>query len=795
MPKQVRVFYAYPNHPPDVGETITSTIAKLKAHSHLKQKNIRIRPWTDNAVSGKRLISAITGQLDRNQVFACDLTYPNANVNFELGYAIARFKRIFSSLNPSISEAARNYKRVYSSLLNLGYSQYANHEDLVEALLEERPWESLQQTLLENRHREQVPRPEKPTLMYIKPPLTSDSVIAAQEEFKKTIFADSIIVDDPNEYSSQIIEWYAEKLRAVDFVVVNLLSTEHSHNVQHNLKASIIAGLAYGFDRPMIMLAHAPYTPPVDYEQLLVVHDTADACAAATSKRLDDAGANLSHRRARRRTVVSRASRKMDLRSLFLGDPVAEHEADRLYEYFVETSTFYQALDDPLTILVGRRGSGKTAILYAIYSEMSNSTRNHVTILKPVGYETHGLIRVLEEIQQHSERGFLIESLWKYLIYSEIASTVASEIRERPVYQQVSSDEQAFLDYYEYNSRILTQPFSERIETAISSLEGVGAVSNATEQRLKISEHLHSSLIGELRRHLGSVLADYNSLALLIDGLDDPWNPGEHIDHLAELIAGLLGVAQYIPNDFRRSSSKIKAVNAKITVLLRSDIFAFIQHSIPEQDKLPIVRVKWNDRDLLLRVLEERMLHGAPRQREAKELWDELFPDKVVGVTSTEFLLRTVLPRPRDLIHFAKVAVNNAVNRGQHKISPEDLLGARDQYSQYAFQSILKEDDPSKGKLEAVLYEFAGADAIQEREHIESRFAAAGVVGQDVDFYLDLLCDISFLGIETTTLFRYSGDEEERRTLRNIARVLASRQDRSERFAINPAFHQVLQIE
>ena len=44
MPKQVRVFYAYPNHPPDVGETIKSTIDKLKTHSQLKQKNIRIRP-------------------------------------------------------------------------------------------------------------------------------------------------------------------------------------------------------------------------------------------------------------------------------------------------------------------------------------------------------------------------------------------------------------------------------------------------------------------------------------------------------------------------------------------------------------------------------------------------------------------------------------------------------------------------------------------------------------------------------------------------------------------------------
>ena len=56
-----------------------------------------------------------------------------------------------------------------------------------------------------------------------------------------------------------------------------------------------------------------------------------------------------------------------------------------------------------------------------------------------------------------------------------------------------------------------------------------------------------------------------------------------------------------------------------MTVLLRSDIFAFIQHLMPEQDKLPIVRVTWDDRELLLRMLEERMLHGAPRQRIAAD--------------------------------------------------------------------------------------------------------------------------------------------------------------------------------
>ena len=92
MPKQVRVFYAYPHEPRNVGETISSTISKLKADGALKKDNIRFRPWTDNAVSGKHLVTTVLGQVDRSHVFACDLTYPNPNGSFELGYAIARFQ-------------------------------------------------------------------------------------------------------------------------------------------------------------------------------------------------------------------------------------------------------------------------------------------------------------------------------------------------------------------------------------------------------------------------------------------------------------------------------------------------------------------------------------------------------------------------------------------------------------------------------------------------------------------------------------------------------------------------------
>ncbi len=207
------------------------------------------------------------------------------------------------------------------------------------------------------------------------------------------------------------------------------------------------------------------------------------------------------------------------------------------------------------------------------------------------------------------------------------------------------------------------------------------------------------------------------------------------------------------------------------------------------------MQVTWNDEELLLRVLEERMLYDAPRERTASAVWESIFPDSVEGVSSQEFILHTALPRPRDLIHLVKAAMSIAINRGHDNVLPDDLLAARAQYSQYAFNSILKEDDPDKGKLEAVLYEFASKDRQLLREKIEELCAIAGVEGGDSEFYLDLLCDINFLGIETANGFRYTRDEEERRTLRNIARVIAARSERNEVFEVNPAFYQMLQVE
>ena len=785
------VFYGYPSDPPSVGETIETALSVLKGHRDVTRNGVRFKRWPTMPVSGKHLAQTIMKNIDRSNIFACDLTYLNDNVSFELGYAIGCFKRVFASVDTSIEDSTRRFKRNYYNFL--GFAPYQNYKDLTERVLEERPWDDLHSNLLNVRYRRSISRPEFPTLFYVKPKVMTTSVIDVIEHFKTSIFCESLVIDDPKDNPSPSLDWYAEQLTTADAVIVHLLSTDHTESQLHNNKSSLIAGLTCGLKRQLLILAHAPYESPVDYEHLLRIHETAESCVQSASSWLEEVGKDLPRRRQRRRPAPSRA--KWELPNVALGQPVAEHERDDLDNYFVETSPYYRALEGPTTILVGRRGTGKTAILYAIRGNLERNNRNHVTILNPVGYELEGLVRVLQEIHQFSERGFLIESLWKYLIYSEVALSVEESLTGRPIYQTSTSDEIDFLEYCQTNAEMIRPPFSVRLDNAVRSLEDIGLITDAGQQRARISECLHATLLRDLRKHLGSVLRNYERLAILIDNLDEPWSPGAQVAELSELIRGLLNVVQDIPRDLGRSGHGLQPVNAQVTVLLRSDIFAFVQPLVNEQDKLPIERITWSDHKLLLRVLNRRLFQNAPNEFKEEEMAQQFFPEEVVGVSPIDFIFRTTLPRPRDVIYLAKAAINYAIDRQHESVLADDLLAAREQYSEFAFRSVLAEDNPNRQRLEAILYEFAGAKRTATMPEIEQRMLLAGVEYIDYDEYIDLLCDIGFLGISTNNGFRYSRDEGERVMLREVADRLAANAGAIEVFEINPAFYQVLQIE
>ncbi len=795
MPKRQRVFYAFPGEPPALDETITNAINILKSSSDIKRAAIRFYPWTTINVAGKNLIKTILGEIDRADVFACDLTYPNPNVSFELGYAIGSFKRVWISLDTSVEDATQNYRRTFFALTTSGYAEYNNSDDLASAFLEDRPFDNPKQTLLGEFYRRTGPRQETPTLLYVRPPLDTESVNATTTLLSSSFFQQSIKLDDPNENPSPTLDWYASNLTEADAVLLHLLAPDQKGSLDHNVKCSLVAGLAKGFRKSMLMVAKTPFESPIDYQDLLQRHDTAAECKTSIGKWIDSLSGQLEKRRPRRPINQPVSSKQLDLRGLSVGEPVAENERQRLDAYFLETSTYYRALDDEVTIVVGRKGVGKSAQLYAMSEALMSDKRNHVCIVKPVGYELDGLVRVLQSIVDRSERGYLIESLWKFLLLSELARSVCHSLSDRPLHQEPNDAEKRLLEHYENHKDLYEPPFSERLDIAIRSLADVGKIEDSIEQRQRTSELLHSNQLRQLRDHLGAALTARTKVGILIDNLDSQWGTTGDIEHLAYLLWGLLEVSGDIVSQLKIENYRRKAVNASLTIFLRSDIFALIQPTALEQDKLPIQRIVWDDEEVLKRLVDMRLQFGVNNTETGDVVWQRFFPAEMVGIGTWDFVTNTVLPRPRDVIYLLAQAIATAINRGHSTVTEEDLLDAREKYSEYAFRSVVAEDDPRKGRLEAILYEFAGCPKIITRAEIEDRFLAVEVAASDVDFYIDLLCDVNFLAIESKDGYQYARDEADREVKRRIAKQRAKQRENGESYEVAAAFWQVLGIE
>lgn len=508
--RRTRVFYAYPSQPPAIGETIEAAVGQLATSSDLSSANVRIRTWPDMKVGGVHLLHEITDNIDSAHIFACDLTYRNLNVAFELGYALAQFKRIYPTVNTSISDSTIHFRQSFYAFLGVGYAGYVNHDELVKQLIWDEPWESPDASLIPASFNQAAQLPENPGIYYGYPPTRTDAVIRTEEAISESRFGPYSLFDNPLDNPTPSCQWLFDQMRAIDGVVVHLLSDEHARNEEHNLRASLAAGIAHGLSKPLLMLAHSPFEPPMDYDNLLQVHETASETEQAIGSWIANLDENVPQRRRRRSLPVGHSPLSLDLRHLNPGQSVAEHEHRVLDEHFVELDVFFKALGSETTVIVGRRGTGKTATLYALRNHYGADSRNHVSIIKPIGYEVDGLVRILRTLRDRSERGYLIESLWKYLIYTELAGSLHAELSARPLFIDSTEGEASFIEYWAANKDILDAPFSERLDRTIDSLTSESFDSSAIDNRDRISELLHSERIGLLRRQLGVALTDRN---------------------------------------------------------------------------------------------------------------------------------------------------------------------------------------------------------------------------------------------------------------------------------------------
>jgi hypothetical protein len=782
-------FVAYPSKPPSLAETIEQAIETIK-----QSQVVEIDSWKSTKVSGKFIMTTICKTIDDKDIFLCDLTNLNHNVLFELGFAIAKKKRIWILLDPSIEKSTANYEK-FKLLTTVGYSPCSNSHEIVKAFYEEQPYRDLESTIYKDAIESVINPQEKPTLLYLKSGIETEASMKLSRRVDKSQIPS--IVDDPNEVRIQTLSWYAQKVYSAYAVIAHFLSLEHAGWILHNAKNSFVSGLAFGFGKPLLMLAHEPYESPIDYRELLKTHRTAAEGERVGSSWLDEVEHKYSQLAVESVKYAEELKASTELQKIAIGDPIAEHESEDLLGYFIRTAAYNEALASKHLIVVGRKGSGKTAILYKLANEITSDTRNHVCIIKPIAYQLEGILRMLQQALAESEKGYLIESFWKFLIYTELAKSVFEALKSKPVYYQSNDDEEELLNFVEENASIITADFSIRLESVVDKLQDVSALKPAAQQRVRISELLHDKVIARLRSILGKVLQKKEKVAILVDNLDKAWKPRTDLSTLCDLLFGLLGVSQRVSQDFQRSNYWRRPVNLSLIIFLRSDIFAQVIKYVPERDKIPYSRIAWDDSQTLLRVLEERFLACSSTLARPSEVWDRYFCPNVKCIPTTEYFTKCILPRPRDLIYLCKTAIAQAVNRRHTRVEEDDILAAQKKYSQYALDSIVVENSIQVETLEELLYEFVGEAEVITREHIREATKVCSMPDSQLDDIIELLCDLTFLGREVeSNRFEFQYNDEDKAKLQVMARKTAdARADKVERFRINDAFHAYLEIK
>lgn len=779
MEKQTNAFFAYGSETPSCGEFIETAIKEINSSGHL----VNIKSWKSLSIGGNFLISTILKEIEDCDLFCCDVTNLNENVLFELGFAIARNKPVWIIQDISLSVSFQRYKE-FILLNNIGYINYTSSKNIVDSFLNQKQYMA-KKPLMETLPIDSSEGAEKKILFYLKSQIDQNynQYIVNSIENNKI----PVLIDDSNENKVSPLSWYLGNLLKIPTVLIEFSSVDRSNYQIHNAKCSLTAGIALGLNKKYKFIASQPYPSAIDYQEHLVRFTNLEACQRIVDPFLREI----------RSSAIELISEKVDfskykrkdgaLQKIKFGEMLAEHESNDIYEYYLNTANDDNLLKAEYNIVVGRKGSGKTAAFYYLNTKYSKDVRNQVVIIKPINFEIDGLIELIQTTNIEFGRSFIIESVWKFLIYTEILKSIYLRVSDKPVFS-IKNEEESIINFVNKNKPKILPDLASRLNQLFNDLKQVGGISDQTEFRSKFSEILHQDLLKEMVGLIIGYMANKGFLVLLIDNLDKNWRKGSNIEITSRFILGLLGVIGRINKELKGGNRNPVDIRMNLVVFLRSDIFKQLLINAREPDKIEYTRLIWSDPEILFRLIDKRIEYlSLDNSITGEKFWDDYITRNVNGQSVKEYISNCIIPRPRDLIFFLNSAKNNAVAKGHHYINENDLKAAYQDYSNWVFQSLMVENGITINQLKEFFYHIVGENSVIGYDKIIEIMSKASIPDNDlfkIEYFISHLCSLSFIGREIRKnefYFDYGYDIDDKK-------LFLAKKYNSNRYKIHPAF-------
>ena len=183
-------FFAYPSSPPMLPPTLRAAIEGIN-----KTGSALIVGWEDLSVNGDYIISEIVKAIDDCDFFCADITNANPNVMFEIGYAIARNKRIWLIRDQSYLDAKKEFEQL-RLLTTIAFSAYTNSAHIITAFFADSPHLGTDNTIFRNSIEPMLgPQSATPSLLYLKSRHDSEASVHITRCLEDSGI--SIVLNDP----------------------------------------------------------------------------------------------------------------------------------------------------------------------------------------------------------------------------------------------------------------------------------------------------------------------------------------------------------------------------------------------------------------------------------------------------------------------------------------------------------------------------------------------------------------------------------------------------------------------
>jgi hypothetical protein len=528
----------------------------------------------------------------------------------------------------------------------------------------------------------------------------------------------------------------------------------------------------------IVFLVQEGYAPqPIDYRDVVSVYTNPDQVQRFLERpilqvvsRLQDATTHSIKRPARL------------LERLDLGDVAAENEIQALRSYFVATAQFNDAKRGNARLVVGRKGSGKTAIFYAVRDAFAGRRSHLVLDLKPEGHQFTKLREaVLSQLslgmQEHTLTAF-----WYYILLAEIALKITDteySWAHRDSFRMTLFEK--VVTAYRQHAVAETGDFSERLLLQVGRLadryrEG-DLLHNPLVSSNALTELLFHGDIRALEDAVTPYLEQKEEVWVLVDNLDKGWptRGAKHEDVL--VLRTLLDATRKIQRQLTRRKLQIRCL-----VFLRNDIYEQVLDDTPDRGKDTGIIVDWDDPEVFKEIVRRRIETATELSGPFGSVWPAVFETYVGTQESFGYILDRTLMRPRDLLGFLHRCIEVAVNRGHDRVRQDDILKAENAYSEDILLSTIFELRDVYPDADRV-YEFLGCPTHLSRDDVLTR------AKQDQRL-IDLLVWSGFLGV------RENRQDEPRfsyQVRHNLAKVLAPINQGRGTFVVHPAFRKALE--